>query len=62
MAVLQNISYGQQLSATETAEQGVGGQIQDILNSSLSEGTKKDLINKIKDKGIESIHRCIRIC
>ena len=31
----------------QTAEQGVGGQIQDILNSSLSEGTKKDLINNI---------------
>ena len=31
----------------QTAEQGIGGQIQDILNSSLSEGTKRDLINNI---------------
>ncbi len=36
----------------QTAEQGVGGQIQDILNSSLSEGTKKDLINNILEGDI----------
>ena len=33
MAVLQNISYGQQFSATETAEQGVEALLETVARS-----------------------------